>query len=96
MSPPDQRAEHWIVVRGVARVTRGDETFMVTESQSTYIPQRVGHRLDNPGTAPVELIEVRSGSCLGEDDIVRFEDIYGRAGRDRHRTWGEPWWTAWR
>ena len=79
------RAEHWIVVRGVARVTRGDETFMVAENQSTYIPQHVRHRLENPGTEPIDLIEVQTGSYLGEDDIVRFEDAYGRAGRGRHQ-----------
>ena len=78
------RAEHWIVVRGIARVTRGDETFIVAENQSTYIPQRVRHRLENPGTAPLELIEVQSGSRLDEDDIVRFEDAYGRVDRNRH------------
>lgn len=79
------RAEHWIVVRGIARVTRGDETFLVPENQSTYIPRRVRHRLENPGTAPLELIEVQSGSYLGEDDIVRFEDAYGRTDRDRRQ-----------
>lgn len=72
------RAEHWIVVRGTARVTRDDETFMLTEDQSTYIPIGATHRLENPGNIPLELIEVQSGSYLGEDDIVRFEDIYGR------------------
>ena len=79
------RAEHWIVVRGTARVTRGDETFTVAENQSTYIPRRVRHRLENPGTSPLDLIEVQSGTYLGEDDIVRFEDAYGRVRRDRHR-----------
>ena len=74
------RAEHWIVVRGAARVTRGDDTFVVSENQSTYIPQRVSHRLENPGAVPLDLIEVQSGSYLGEDDIVRFEDAYGREG----------------
>ena len=78
------RAEHWIVVRGTARVTRGEETFVVSENQSTYIPRNVRHRLENRGTVPLELIEVQSGSYLGEDDIVRFEDAYGRAGSDRH------------
>ncbi|WP_323847346.1 mannose-1-phosphate guanylyltransferase/mannose-6-phosphate isomerase [Microbulbifer magnicolonia] len=72
------RAEHWIVVRGTARVTRGDEELLVTENQSTYIPLGVTHRLENPGTIPLELIEVQSGSYLGEDDIVRFDDDYGR------------------
>jgi mannose-1-phosphate guanylyltransferase/mannose-6-phosphate isomerase len=73
------RAEHWIVVSGTARVTRGDEHFLVSENQSTYIPLGVTHRLENPGVIPLEMIEVQSGSYLGEDDIVRFEDSYGRA-----------------
>ena len=73
------RAEHWIVVRGTAEVTRGDEVFLLTENQSTYIPLGTRHRLANPGTLPLELIEVQSGSYLGEDDIVRFDDTYGRA-----------------
>ena len=72
------RAEHWVVVTGTARVTRGEETFLVTENQSTYIPLGVKHRLDNPGKFPLEMIEVQSGGYLGEDDIVRFEDNYGR------------------
>ena len=72
------RAEHWIVVSGTALVTKGDETFLVTENQSTYIPLGVKHRLENPGIVPLEMIEVQSGSYLGEDDIVRFEDTYGR------------------
>lgn len=72
------RAEHWIVVTGTARVTKGDEVFLVTENQSTYIPLGVRHRLENPGIVPLEMIEVQSGSYLGEDDIVRFEDTYGR------------------
>jgi mannose-1-phosphate guanylyltransferase/mannose-6-phosphate isomerase len=72
------RAEHWIVVRGTARVTRGDETFLLTENESTYIPPGARHRLENPGLVPLELIEVQSGAYLGEDDIVRFEDAYGR------------------
>ncbi len=73
------RAEHWIVVKGTARVTKGDETFLVSENQSTYIPLGVTHRLENPGVVALEMIEVQSGSYLGEDDIVRFEDTYGRA-----------------
>jgi mannose-1-phosphate guanylyltransferase/mannose-6-phosphate isomerase len=72
------RAEHWIVVKGSARVTRGEETFLLTENQSTYIPVGELHRLENPGKIPLELIEVQSGSYLGEDDIVRFDDEYGR------------------
>ena len=72
------RAEHWIVVSGTAKVTRGDETLLLSENESTYIPLGVKHRLENPGKVPLELIEVQSGSYLGEDDIVRFEDVYGR------------------
>ncbi len=73
------RAEHWVVVRGTARVTRGDESFLLSENQSTYIPLGVTHRLENPGKTPLEIIEVQSGGYLGEDDIVRFDDQYGRA-----------------
>ena len=73
------RAEHWIVVSGTAQVTRGDEVFLVTENESTYIPLGVKHRLENKGSIPLEMIEVQSGSYLGEDDIVRFDDIYGRS-----------------
>mgnify|MGYP000507019130 CR=1 FL=1 len=73
------RAEHWIVVTGSARVTRGDEVTLLTENQSTYIPLGVTHRLENPGKVPLHLIEVQSGAYLGEDDIVRFQDTYGRA-----------------
>lgn len=73
------RAEHWIVVSGTARVTKGDKVFILTENESTYIPLGVTHRLENPGTIPLEIIEVQSGSYLGEDDIVRFEDIYDRS-----------------
>nr|WP_199775483.1 mannose-1-phosphate guanylyltransferase/mannose-6-phosphate isomerase [Microbulbifer pacificus] len=72
------RAEHWIVVRGTAKVTRGDDQLLLTENESTFIPLGVVHRLENPGAIPLELIEVQSGSYLGEDDIVRFEDKYGR------------------
>ena len=72
------RAEHWIVVSGTARVTRGEEVFLVSENESTYIPLGVTHRLENPGKLSLEMIEVQSGSYLGEDDIVRFEDTYGR------------------
>lgn len=73
------RAEHWIVVKGTAQVTRGEEVFLVAENQSTYIPLGVKHRLENTGILPLEMIEVQSGSYLGEDDIVRFEDTYGRS-----------------
>jgi len=72
------RAEHWVVVRGTARVVRGEEEFLLTENESTYIPIGTRHRLANPGTVPLEVIEVQSGSYLGEDDIVRFEDRYDR------------------
>ena len=72
------RAEHWIVVKGTARVTCGDRTFILSENQSTYIPIGETHRLENPGQIPLDIIEVQSGSYLGEDDIVRFEDVYGR------------------
>ncbi len=73
------RAEHWIVVQGTAKVTCGEKTFLLTENQSTYIPIGMQHRLENPGKVMLEIIEVQSGSYLGEDDIVRFEDIYHRA-----------------
>jgi mannose-1-phosphate guanylyltransferase/mannose-6-phosphate isomerase len=74
------RAEHWVVVTGTARVTRGDEEFTLSENESTYIPIGVRHRIENPGRIPLHIIEVQSGSYLGEDDIVRFEDKYGREG----------------
>lgn len=73
------RAEHWIVVKGTAEVTNGDKTFLLAENESTFIPLGHTHRLANPGKVPLEIIEVQSGSYLGEDDIVRFEDTYGRA-----------------
>ncbi|MCP4409679.1 MAG: mannose-1-phosphate guanylyltransferase/mannose-6-phosphate isomerase [Gammaproteobacteria bacterium] len=72
------RAEHWIVVKGTAQVTRGEEILLLSENESTYIPIGTRHRMENPGKIPLELIEVQSGSYLGEDDIVRFEDKYGR------------------
>jgi mannose-1-phosphate guanylyltransferase/mannose-6-phosphate isomerase len=74
------RAEHWIVVQGTARITRNDETFLLAENESTYIPVGATHRIENPGKVPLHIIEVQSGSYLGEDDIVRFEDNYGRKG----------------
>jgi len=77
------RAEHWVVVSGTARITRGDETFLLEENQSTYIPIGVRHRIENPGRIPLHVIEVQSGSYLGEDDIVRFEDRYGREGTNK-------------
>ena len=73
------RAEHWVVVRGTAQVTRGEKTFLLGENESTYIPLGHVHRLANPGKVPLEIIEVQSGSYLGEDDIVRFNDVYGRS-----------------
>jgi mannose-1-phosphate guanylyltransferase / mannose-6-phosphate isomerase len=72
------RAEHWVVVRGTARVTRGEDCFLLGENESTFIPLGVRHRLENPGKLPLEMIEVQSGAYLGEDDIVRFIDSYGR------------------
>jgi mannose-1-phosphate guanylyltransferase/mannose-6-phosphate isomerase len=74
------RAEHWIVVSGTAEVTVGERVILLSENQSTYIPLGTTHRLRNPGKVPLEIIEVQSGSYLGEDDIVRFEDTYGRVG----------------
>ncbi len=76
------RAEHWIVVSGTARVTYEDKVFLLSENQSTYIPIGVKHRLENPGAIPLEIIEVRSGSYLGEDDIVRFDDAYDRVAAE--------------
>jgi mannose-1-phosphate guanylyltransferase len=72
------RAEHWIVVSGTAKVTNGEQTLLLSENQSTYIPIGVIHALENPGKIPLELIEVQSGTYLGEDDIIRFSDRYGR------------------
>jgi mannose-1-phosphate guanylyltransferase/mannose-6-phosphate isomerase len=72
------RYEHWVVVAGTATVINGDETICLYENQSTYIPAGAQHRLENPGVIPLELIEVQIGSYLGEDDIVRYEDVYGR------------------
>jgi mannose-1-phosphate guanylyltransferase/mannose-6-phosphate isomerase len=72
------RAEHWVVVRGTARVTRGDNTYLVSENESTFIPLGTKHRLENPGKMPLEMIEIQSGAYLDEDDIVRFDDAYGR------------------
>jgi mannose-1-phosphate guanylyltransferase/mannose-1-phosphate guanylyltransferase/mannose-6-phosphate isomerase len=72
------RAEHWVVVKGTALVTRGEEQVLLTENESTYIPVGVVHCLENPGVISLEIVEVQSGSYLGEDDIVRFTDVYGR------------------
>ena len=74
------RHEHWVVVKGAALVTNGDKEILLHEDQSTYIPAGNVHRLENPGVIPLELIEVQIGSYLGEDDIVRFDDNYGREG----------------
>lgn len=79
------RAEHWVVVRGTAEVTCGDRVFMLSEDQSTYIPLGHKHRLANPGRIPLEVIEVQSGAYLGEDDIVRFEDVYGRSEPSKNK-----------
>ena len=72
------RAEHWVVVRGTARVVLGNKEMLINENESTYIPIGTPHRLENPGKVPLSIIEVQSGYYLGEDDIVRFDDIYGR------------------
>ncbi|MCM2310428.1 MAG: mannose-1-phosphate guanylyltransferase/mannose-6-phosphate isomerase [Steroidobacteraceae bacterium] len=77
------RAEHWIVVSGTARITRGEETFLLGENESTFIPMGTKHRIENPGKVTLHIIEVQSGSYLGEDDIVRFEDVYGREGTNK-------------
>ena len=74
-----RRSEHWVVVNGTARVTRDDEVFDIGANESTYIPVETRHRLENPGTAALVMIEVQCGDYLGEDDIVRFDDRYGRA-----------------
>ena len=79
------RAEHWIVVRGTAKVTNGDRSVIISENQSTYIPIGQVHRLENPGLVPLELIEVQSGTYLGEDDIVRFDDVYGREDENKRK-----------
>ncbi len=76
----EHRAEHWVVVRGVAEITNGDDVITLVENQSTYIPKGQVHRLRNPGISPLEIIEVQSGNYLGEDDIVRLDDGYGRSG----------------
>jgi mannose-1-phosphate guanylyltransferase/mannose-6-phosphate isomerase len=78
----ERRAEHWVVIKGVAEITNGDQVFRLTENQSTYIPVGQIHRLNNPGETVLEIIEVQSGSYLGEDDILRVEDTYGRCMSD--------------
>ena len=75
------RSEHWVVVRGSAKVTVGDEVSILQENESTYIPAGTRHRLANPGKVPLELVEIQCGPYLGEDDIVRFDDQYGRADK---------------
>ena len=75
----NRRAEHWVVVSGRARVTRGEDELVLEENQSTFIPQGVRHRLENAGEAPLYIVEVQSGVYLGEDDIVRFDDRYNRS-----------------
>jgi len=75
------RAEHWVVVKGIARITRGEDVFLLAENESTYIPVGTVHRIENPGDEPLQIIEVQSGGYLGEDDIVRLDDNYGRKGR---------------
>ena len=77
------RAEHWIVVSGTARITRGEEVFLLGENKSTYIPVGTKHRIENPGKVMLHIIEVQTGSYFGEDDIVRFEDQYGRDNESR-------------
>jgi mannose-6-phosphate isomerase-like protein (cupin superfamily) len=72
------RAEHWTVVSGTAKIYNGNDEYILTENQSTYIPLGIKHSLENPGLIPLEIIEIQSGPYLGEDDIVRFEDNYGR------------------
>ena len=79
-----QRAEHWVVVKGTAKVIKDDQEFVLTENQSTYVPMGTRHRLENPHAVPLEIIEVGSGSYLGEDDIVRFDDRYNRHKENRH------------
>ncbi len=74
-----RRAEHWVIVAGVALVTRGDEVMSLRENESVFIAVRQKHRLENPGTQPLHVIEVQTGDYLGEDDIVRFDDCYGRS-----------------
>ncbi len=76
------RAEYWVVVSGTVKVTNGDKEVLLTENQSTYILVVVVHALENPSKLPLELVEVQSGSCLGEDDIVRLSDVYGRVGKN--------------
>ena len=75
------RAEHWVVVSGTAKVTNGEKTFILSENESTYIPVGQVHALENPGKVSLEIIEIQTGTYLGEDDIVRLEDMYGRIAK---------------
>ncbi|MFN4245457.1 MAG: cupin domain-containing protein, partial [Brevinematia bacterium] len=72
------RSEHWVVIKGTAKVTVGDNTIFLKENESTFIPKTVKHRLENPGKIPLEIIEIQIGDYISEDDIVRFSDVYGR------------------
>jgi mannose-1-phosphate guanylyltransferase/mannose-6-phosphate isomerase len=74
------RSEHWVVVRGAAKVKIGDKEIFIHENESAYVPKSTLHRLENPGKVPLEIIEVQNGEYVGEDDIVRVEDVYGRQG----------------
>jgi mannose-1-phosphate guanylyltransferase/mannose-6-phosphate isomerase len=78
------RSEHWVVVTGTALVTRGEEQFQLRENESTFIPAGTVHRVENPGRVPLRMIEVQSGEYVGEDDIVRMDDVYGRADASGH------------
>lgn len=77
------RAEHWVVVKGTALVTKGDEQIILKEDQSIYIPVGTVHRLENPGIIPLEMVEVQTGSFLGEDDVIRLDDVYGRHNHEQ-------------
>jgi len=80
------RSEHWVIVRGSAQVTVGDEVSILQENQSTYIPAGTRHRLANPGKVPLELVEIQCGPYLGEDDIVRIDDQYGRVAQEKKKS----------
>jgi mannose-1-phosphate guanylyltransferase/mannose-6-phosphate isomerase len=80
------RTEHWVVIRGTAQVTIGDKTFFVHEGESTFVPKTTLHRLGNPGQIPLEIIEVQNGEYVGEDDIERMDDAYGRPSRPAGKT----------
>jgi mannose-6-phosphate isomerase-like protein (cupin superfamily) len=74
------RAEHWVVIAGTARIVNGEQEIFLEENESTYIPKTNRHRLENPGRVPLQIIEIQTGAYLEEDDIVRFDDVYGRVG----------------